>query len=167
MSQRPDFSALRLRCSDWRTVGQWVTLCCVLVAIALGGVTSTLVGVLGSIHTHGPATANELSPLLEDFRRLDPIHLAAPHPHEHSHLSLERHQHDAADASVQAVDAVAEGWSDAAAASAAAGALMLTFCATSLWLPLARIATPMRWRVLRCQPLSSGHGHPLERPPRR
>ena len=81
------------------SVGQWLVLVCVLVAVSLYGVTSTVVTLLGSCHTHTSAdVAEAIGMVLEDFRRADrgydtlgPIR---PHTHDHSHLSLQRHHHD-------------------------------------------------------------------------
>lgn len=167
------FSALHRIASAGRSAGSWLVLCCTLVAIALGGMTSTVVGVLGSTHTHGLLATHDAralgspAPELHDFRRADPINLAShgdPHAHDHSHLSLQRHHHDPADASVQSVDAAAEGDT---AASAATGVLMLLIFGTiCLWRARGRIARAMRWMALRCQPIPSGHALPLERPPR-
>ena len=152
-----------------RSVAQWLVLFCVLMAVALYGVTSTVVSLLGSCHTHTPADAGEAAGMvLEDFRRVDhgfdTLGLTLPHTHAHAHLLLQRHHHDPNDATVQSVDAGAEDPLGDGAVASAIGALAMMVCGLlTVAAPLARSG---RWSLAGCPALPSGHAHPLERPPR-
>ena len=156
-----------------RSVGQWLVLLCVLVAVSLYGVTSTVVTLLGSYHTHTSADAGEAAGMvLEDFRRIDHAYdtlgLTRPHTHTHaeSHLSLQRHHHDSDDATVQSIDAAAEDPVGDAAAASAIGVLAMMFCGFGLLVLTAPLARSVRWTLIGCPAIPSGHAHLLERPPR-
>lgn len=154
-----------------RWLQRWL-LGCVLVALVLHGVTSTVVGLLGSHHLHRAPVTEPAAMLLEDVRRLDfsGSMLAAPHAHDdasdHRHASFQRHHHDPADASVHSLDGSAHG--DPAGGgdtgSAALGALALL---ASAWPVLAVPPSgPMRWARAALDPIPPGHAHRLDRPPR-
>ncbi len=158
-----------------RSVGQWLVLLCVLVAVSLYGVTSTVVTLLGSYHTHTSADASEAAGMvLEDFRRVghayDTLGLARPHTHTHthaeSHLSLQRHHHDDYDTTVQSIDAAAEDPVGDGAAASAIGVLAMMFCGYALLMLTAPLARSVRWSLSECPAIPSGHAHLLERPPR-
>lgn len=155
--------------SRGRSLGQWLVLFCVLVAVSLYGVTSAVVTLLGSYHTHTSADVGEATGMvLEDFRRADrsydtlgPIR---PHTHDHSHLSLQRHHHDPNDASVESVDAGADEPLGDGATASVIGAVVMMVC--GVLTVVAPFALPVRWSLARCPAIPSGHAHPLERPPR-
>lgn len=171
MSLSQSFNTQRTRATRRRSAGQWVVLFCVLVAVSLYGVTSTVVAMLGSDHTHTMAESNEVyGMVLEDFRRADhgyeTLGPMRPHTHFHSHLSLQRHHHDANDASVQSIDAGANDAVGDGAAASATGALMMMICGCGLLIVATPLARPVRWIVTSCPAIPIGHAHPLERPPR-
>ena len=157
--------------SRGRSLGQWLVLFCVLVAVSLYGVTSAVVTLLGSYHTHTSADAGEAAGMvLEDFRRIDHAYdtlgLTRPHMHAESHLSLQRHHHDSDDATVQSIDAGAEDPVGDGAAASAIGMLAMMLCGFGLLMLTAPLARSVRWTLIGCPAIPSGHAHLLERPPR-
>ena len=152
-----------------RSVGQWLVLLCVLVALSMYGVTSTVVTLLGSHHTHTAAAAGEAAgTVLEDFRRVDHGYdtLDLARAHAHAHLALQRHHHDSNDTTVQSLDVGAEDPVGNGAAASAIGVLAMIFCGFGLLMLAAPLARSVRWTLSACPAIPTGHAHLLERPPR-
>lgn len=143
-------------------------VCCLLVTLALYGVSSALVALLGSNHTHSrPVSPEASASVLEDFRRLDPLDIAAGAPQTHTHLSLQRHHHDPADTSVQSVDGAAgDDLLGSESGASTLGSLVLLAGAAGLLMVAMPLGVSVRWAVGLRPAVPSGYAHPLERPPR-
>lgn len=152
-----------------RSIGIWLVLWCVLAALSLSGVTSVVVTLLGSHHTHTSDDVDEAAGMvLEDFRRLDRGYeaLSLARGHAHAHTVLQRHHHDSDDATVHSLDAAAEESVGDGAAASAIGALAMMLCGFALLMVTAPLARSVRWTRRECPAIPSGHAHLLERPPR-
>lgn len=143
-------------------------VCCVLVAISVFGVSSALVSLLGTNHSHTrPARSDSATLVLEDFRRLPHHGGAATQPsHEHFQTLWQRHHHAATDSSVQSLDSVAENESLAGDGTASSlAAIVLIACAVE-GLAVPGPSGSMTWALSGAQLLPGRDPAPLERPPK-
>lgn len=154
-----------------RPLFHWAVLFCVLIAVSLVGMTSTVVTLLGNDHTHTRSDISEVhGRALEDFRRADhqydTLGPTRPQAQAHAHLLLQRHHHDRNDATVQSIDAGADdALGDGAVTPAScAFAMMANSCGVlTVAAPQARL---VHWSLTGCPTIPNGHVHRLERPPR-
>lgn len=150
-----------------RSIGIWLVLWCVLAALSLSGVTSVVVTLLGSHHTHTSDDVDEAAGMvLEDFRRLDRGYEALSLARARAHTVLQRHHHDRHDATVHSLDAAAEESVGDGAAASAIGVLAMMLCGFALLMVTAPLARSVRWTRRECPAIPMGHAHLLERPPR-
>lgn len=154
-----------------RSVLDWAVLLGVLIAVSWYGMTSTVVTLLGSDHTHTRSGIHEVpSMALVDFRRtdreFDTLGPTRPRAQAHAHLVLQRHHHDRNDATVQSIEAEAEDALGAGTLTSTASAAAMVDCGHGALTVPAPLATPARWRHMRCPNIPSGQVHRLERPPR-
>ena len=151
-----------------RSRSQVLVICCVLVAIAFFGLASTLVSLLGTLHTHTPqARADSASLILEDFRRV--AHHGAVNTkakHEHFQSTWQRHFHEASDSSVQALDAGASSESLAADATASAVAAVVLLASALSGLAIPDTSGENAWVLSAASLLAGCDPAPLERPPK-
>lgn len=142
--------------------------CCVLVAVAIFGLTSTLVALLGTNHTHTrQARVDSATLVLEDFRRVAHHGGVTSRPsHEHFQSVWQRHRHDDSDSSVLSLDAGASNESLAGDTTASAfTAIVLMACAAE-GLAVPDPSGSLTWPLSGAQRLPGCEPAPLERPPK-
>lgn len=136
-----------------------------VLAVAVYGVSSTLVSLLGPNHVHRSAANADPFSGWQDIRRVSGVRMVPLH--DHSHDDLARHHHALNDASVAALDAGAG--SDGAGGDDArrvAGAAVLVLALAKVAALPALTSTQERWSSL-TEPRRAGRTvAPLERPPR-
>lgn len=134
-------------------------------AVAVYGVSSTLVSLLGPNHIHRSAASADPLSGWQDFRRVSGVRIVPLHVH--SHDGLARHHHVVNDASVVALDAAAG--SDGAGsddASRLAGAAVLVLALANVAALPALSSTQERWSSIAGPHRAGRTVAPLERPPR-
>ena len=151
-----------------RPLSQVLVVCCVLVAISLFGLSSTLVSLLGTNHVHTrQARIDSETLVLEDFRRVAHHGRMTARPsQEHLHSLWQRHRHEAADPSVQSCAAAAanDSLSGDVSASALAAIVLMAGAADGLAVP--GLSAAMAWVLSAAQRLPDCDPDPLERPPK-
>ena len=138
---------------------------CLLAAVPLCGLSTTLAQVVGPNHVHrSAASAVDSMAGWNDFRRTQQVTTVLPKPHSHS--IFERHQHERDDASVVALDHAAGDATGSAetSTSACAGALSFALASASPWFTLD--APKGEWSARVQVNLSGRETPPLERPPK-
>lgn len=134
--------------------------------MALYGLSSTLLTLLGSNHVHRTASSSDSMSGWQDFRRSSDSVRMTPLGHVHSHDDLARHHHAAYDTTVVPLDSHASsdgGGSDDTSRLAGAVALVLAFAGMA-WMTLLS-SVPQRWALMPRLQLASRCVTPLERPP--
>ena len=151
-----------------RSRSQALVVCCVLVAIAFFGLASTLVSLLGTLHTHAPqARADSATLVFEDFRRMAHHGAVNTKPeHEHFQSEWQRHFHEASDSSVQALDAAVSNDSLAADATASAVAAIVLLASALNGLAIPDPSDKNSWVLSAASLFASCELAPLERPPK-
>lgn len=137
---------------------------CLLLALPLCGLSTSLVELLGSRHVHRSVVVAGDAGMQgwHDFRRGGHPSGARAAAHSHPDGLFERHHHDLADASVVALDGGGPGESDAASTAL----VSLVFASTNpAWLPVPDKASPA-WPERATASFRSQPGNRLERPPR-
>ena len=137
---------------------------CLLFALPVYGLSSSVVVLLGFKHFH-PSVAPELAApgALADFRRIGQAVDTAPAAH--AHTSFARHHHAPTDASATAVDAAADGesMSGESGSGGSVHQVVALLGAVHFRQPEAR---SFDWLAPAPGPASSRDPQPLERPPR-
>lgn len=137
---------------------------CLLFALPVYGLSSSVVVLLGFKHFHTSVASELAAPaVLADFRRIGQAVNTAPAAH--AHTSFARHHHAPTDASATAVDAAADGESMSGESGSGGSVHQLVALLGALHFrqPEAR---SFDWLATPPGPASSRDPQPLERPPR-
>ena len=151
-----------------RSRSQMLVVCCVVAAVAFFGLASTLVSLLGTLHTHAPqARADSATLVFEDFRRMAHHGAVNTKPtHEHFQSEWQRHFHESSDLSVQALDAAVSNDSLAADATASAVAAIVLLASALNGLAIPDPSGQNAWLLSAASLLAGRDPAPLERPPK-
>ncbi len=147
-----------------RRIATRLVACCLAFALAICGLASVRIAMLGTqhVHLHAAETTQAMAGW-QDFRRA--AHLGGA-PREHRHALFERHHHDALDASVASADAQGS----AALSGDASGAVSVPAIAGAP--ATSQAPTPIlsgadaRWAAASARGIERIESGRLERPPR-
>lgn len=136
-----------------------------MVAVAVCGLSTTLLRVVGPKHVHTAAAAVS-DPMAQwrDFRRTAQIPAAQPRPHTHSIFQRHHHEHD--DTSVVTLDRAGTDATASADAGASALGMSLVFALAPVASWPVCAACRGGWHALPALALKSRDPAPLERPPK-
>ncbi len=147
-----------------RRIATRLLACCLAFALAICGLASVRIAMLGTHHVHlQAADTTQAMAGWQDFRRA--AHLGSA-PREHRHVLFERHHHDAVDASVASADAQGSaGMSGDASGGTSvpviAGAPAPAWAATPIL-----TGADARWAAASARGIERIESGRLERPPR-
>lgn len=140
---------------------------CLLLALPVYGFSSTIVQLLGAVHTHSQV-ASSIDPMAGwvDYRRAPhAADFSVSHRESHSHSLFERHHHNANDETVLALDGPVTdtATSDVGSSSAGSAALVLALAGELRIDPA--VASELEWTTAPADRIPSHVGARLERPP--
>lgn len=145
-----------------RPAARWL-VCCLVLALAVGGWSSVAVRMLGTSHHHRDHNLQRASAAAmagwQDFRRASHLHRRAPA----EHVFQQRHHHDASDASVVALDTASDPAAQSDSTPSGGDGSVLMFAHVSQ--PPRAAPCTQHWPAVGGAALPRPHPERLDRPP--
>ena len=138
-------------------------VCCLLIALPLGGLSSVMVQMLGASHFHQLASPVGTMTGWQDFRRAAQLQAATPSVHAHS--LFERHHHVRGEVSVVALDGANGDSPSGNTAPSEIAPVGLALIANDVVGPRSTGAVAAPWRLLDAARFQSCDLPRLDRPP--